>query len=230
MDGGWRIKKIHKLIAMSSVYRMSSTPSETSYEKDPVNDYFWRYNMRRLTAEEVRDSILAVNGSLNKDKMFGPSIFPKLPQEVLEGQSRPGENWGNSSEEDRARRSIYIHVKRSLPVPLLSSFDAADTDSSCPVRFNTVQPTQALGMLNSDFINKQARKLAGFARENSNEEAADQVKTILRRVMQREPTDEEISRGCQFIADRTAAGDGPDKALDLFSVIALNLNEFLFLD
>ena len=128
---------------------MSTTANEKSLAADPTNENLWRFEMRRLTAEELRDSILAVNQTLNREKMFGPSIFPKIEKEILQGQSRPGENWGNSSPEDVVRRSVYIHIKRSLPVPIMQSFDVADTDSSCPVRFNTVQPTQALGMLNS---------------------------------------------------------------------------------
>lgn len=80
---------------------MSSRFDQTCYELDPTNDRLWRFDLRRLTAEEIRDSILAVNGQLNRSAMFGPSIFTKLPPEVLAGQSRPGEGWGSSSEEDR---------------------------------------------------------------------------------------------------------------------------------
>ena len=87
-------------------------------------------------------------------KMYGPSVYPEIPKEVLAGQSRPGLGWGHSSPEEQSRRSIYVHMKRSLLVPILSVHDQADTDSSCPVRYTTTVPTQALGMLNGEFTNE----------------------------------------------------------------------------
>ena len=135
--------------------------------------------MRRLRAEEIRDSILAVNGTLNLDRMYGPSMYPVIPKEVLAGQSVPGQNWGNSPREERNRRSVYIHIKRSLQVPLLASHDQEDTDSPCPVRYTTTVPTQALGMLNGDFANEQAAALADrLAKERPGDlpaQSADQV-------------------------------------------------------
>ena len=80
---------MHRLLMTSNAYRMGSSADAVALSKDPRNDLFWRFDLRRLTAEEVRDSILAVNGTLNP-KMFGPSIYPKIPREVLAGQSRPG--------------------------------------------------------------------------------------------------------------------------------------------
>src|SRR5205814_9348697 len=126
---------------------------------DPANDLFWRFDMRRLTAEEIRDSILTVCGNLNL-KMYGPGIYPEIPKEILAGQSMPGRGWGKSSPEEQARRSVYIHVKRSLLTPILADFDFADTDSSCAVRFATTQPAQALGLLNGGFVNTQAEEFA----------------------------------------------------------------------
>lgn len=229
VQGGWKLKRLHKLIMMSSTYRMSSAANAKAVKVDPVNDLLWRFEMRRLTAEEVRDSILAVNQTINLDKMFGPSIYPIIPDEVLQGQSRPGENWGRSSSEDLGRRSIYIHVKRSLPVPLMASFDGADPDSTCPVRFNTVQPTQALGMLNSEFINRQAEKFADSIRRQK-DQVDEQVQLILFRVLQRIPEDSEVQLGLKFLDRMKSMGHDDKKALDLYCVVALNLNEFLYLD
>ncbi len=231
VDGDWKLKRIHKLIMLSSTYQMSSKPNEQALAKDPINNLLWRFDMRRLSAEEIRDSILAVNNSLNRDKMFGPSIYVPIPQEVLAGQSRPGAGWGQSAPEDVTRRSIYIHVKRSLVVPMMASFDGADTDASCPVRFVTTQPTQALGMLNSQFTNEQADvfaqhliALAGSVHEN-------QVKLGLLRVLQREPTAEEIARGVKLIESlKEKYKLSPDVALKQFCVMALNLNEFMYID
>src|SRR6185436_10292432 len=89
-----------------------------------------------------------------------PSVYPIMPREVLAGQARPGEGWKRSTAEEAARRSIYVFVKRSLLVPILAQFDLADTDASCPVRFTTTVPTQALGMLNGDLTNELAEAFA----------------------------------------------------------------------
>src|SRR5207302_5406300 len=115
--------------------------------------------MRRLSAEEVRDSILALTSTLSL-KMYGPGVYVDIPKAVLAGQSIPGNGWGKSPSEEQNRRSVYIHVKRSLLTPILERFDAAETDRSSPIRFVTTQPTQALLMLNSDFLNSEAALLA----------------------------------------------------------------------
>jgi len=231
MAGDWKIKRLHKLIMLSNTYQMSSQPNEQALAKDPINNLLWRFDMRRLSAEEIRDSILAVNGGLNLQKMYGPSVYVKIPQEVLAGQSRPGAGWGKSSPEDEARRSIYIHVKRSLVVPMIASFDGADTDASCPVRFVTTQPTQALGMLNSEFVNQQAEVFAKYLRQHAGEQLADQVALGLRRTLQRQPTPTEIERGEKLIATlREKYGMSPEAALKQLCVTFLNLNEFMYLD
>ena len=146
---------------------MSSQGESPLLAKDPENDLLGRFDLRRLTAEEVRDSILAVSGNLNLAKTEGPSVFPVIPPEVLAGQSIPGNGWGKSTPEEAAARSVYVHIKRSLAVPLLSVFDSPDPDAPCPVRFNTTQPTQALGMLNGTFVNGQAKLFAESVSQGS---------------------------------------------------------------
>ena len=157
---GQSLKAMHRLIVTSSTYRMSSQADPKALKEDPLNDSFWRFNRRRLTAEEVRDSILAVNGTVNLE-LGGPPVFPPLPRAVLQTASRPNAAWGRSNAKQAARRSLYVHVKRSLPEPLLAAFDRADTDFSCPVRFATVQPTQALSMINGDFRQPASQALRG---------------------------------------------------------------------
>jgi mono/diheme cytochrome c family protein len=228
--GGWKLKPLHKQIMLSSTYRMSSAQNAKAYAADPDNDLLWRFDMRRLLAEEVRDSILAVNGTLNL-KMGGPSIYTTIPAEVLAGQSMPGAGWGKSSPEEEARRSVYIYVKRSLITPIIASFDGPETDFSCPVRFATTQPTQALGMINSAFVNKEARLFAAALRKQAGEDTAAQVRLCLWRVMQREPTKAEIDRGLRLISSLESKHNAkPADALALYCVVALNLNEFLYLD
>jgi hypothetical protein len=228
--GGWKIKPMHKLIMLSNAYRMSSAATPAGLEKDPGNRLFWRFNMRRLAAEEVRDSILAVSGKLNL-KAGGPGIYPPIPKEVLAGQSVPGSGWGNSSPEEASRRSVYVHVKRSLLVPILSQHDMADTDSSCAVRFTTTVPTQALGMINGEFTNEQAEKLAErLERENPND-LSKQIARGIRLTTSRTPGKDEIDRDAAFVRKlRSESGMTAHKALMQYCLLLLNANEFVYLD
>lgn len=231
VEDGWSIKTLHRRIMNSAAYQMSSRGNEEAAAKDATNDSFWRFDMRRLSSEEIRDSILWANGTLNLDRMFGPSIFTRIPDEVKAGQSQPGAGWGVSSPEDAARRSIYIHVKRSLLDPILESFDMADTDQTCPVRFVTTQPTQALGLLNSQFILEQAQLFAKMAADQHPDSLESQVEMALQRVNQRRPTAEEVARGLQLIeALEKQDGLSPENARKYFFLVTLNLNEFLYLD
>lgn len=228
--GDWKIKRLQQLIVMSNTFQMASTATATTQSKDPANELFGHYPMRRLSAEEIRDSILAVSGQLNARAIGGPSVYTIMPQAVLAGQSRPGAGWGVSPLDQRNRRSLYIHSKRSLIPPLLASFDFADTDATCPVRFTTTQPTQALAMLNSPFIERQAQHFAeSLSRQSTG--VSGQVRTVLWRILQHEPTTAEIRQGTRLIEslqrqDRMSARD----ALKAFCLVALNLNAFIFID
>jgi hypothetical protein len=227
--GDWKLKRMHRLIMLSSTYQMSSRADPKGLKLDPTNELFWRFDMRRLEAEEIRDSVLAVIGSLNPE-MYGPSMYPLIPAEVLHGQSRPGADWGNSSPEQRRRRSIYIHTKRSLIVPLIAAFDGADADATCPTRFVTTQPTQALGMLNGKFFNDQATVFADYLRGQA-ETRQQQVELALWRALQREPTSQQVEQGVALIK-ALEADEGLDakRSLDIFCLLVLNLNEFVYLD
>src|SRR5262249_61464439 len=127
--------------------------------------------------------------------LSGPSVYVARREEVLAGQWMRGWGWGKPSPAESSRRTIYIHAKRSLAVPMLANFDGPDSDASCPARFVTTQPTQALGMLNSDFVNEQAAQLAKYLHDRAGENPEAQVALALRRVFQREPSCGEIDRG-----------------------------------
>ncbi len=230
MDGGWRLKPLQREILLSNAYRMSSRGNPDALKADPVNDLFWRFDMRRLTAEELRDSILAVSGDLNL-KMYGPSIYPDLPRAVLATESMPGHGWGHSPPEEQARRSVYVYVKRSLLTPILENFDLAETDRTSPVRFATTQPTQALTLLNSEFMQKQAALFAERLRREAGPDVGKQVRLGLSLATSRPPTDEEVKRGLDLI-DALQRKDGmtPEAALKTFCLMAMNLNEFMYLD
>jgi hypothetical protein len=241
VSGGWRLKSLHRSILLSEAYRAASTADTAALTKDPLNDAFWRFDMRRLAAEEIRDSIHVASGAFNP-KMFGPGVYPEIPKEVLAGQSRPGAGWATSPPEEQARRSVYIHVKRSLITPILADFDLADTDTTCPVRFVTTQPTQALGMMNGVFVQGQARVFAERVRREvrstgsrpeieADEDTAALVRRALEIALTRGVTDEEVARGVALV-DRLENQDGvgPSRAFELYCLMVLNLNEFAYLD
>ena len=229
-QNGWRLKALHKMMMTSQAYQMSSAMNETGIAKDPDNNLFWRFDMRRLSAEEIRDSLLAVNGSLNP-KLYGESFYEKLPEEVLASQSVPGKGWGTSSEEERNRRSIYIHVKRSLLTPILSVFDFPDTDHSCEARFATLQAGQALSLMNSDFVHTQAKRLAVKIDGEIGCGAKQKLAAAVEHIFARNATSEEIEDAMQLIKKlKTDYKKSPEESFELACLSMLNWNEFIFID
>jgi len=229
-DGGWKLKRMHKLLMLSNTYRQASGGRREALTADPENQLWWRYPMRRLTAEEMRDSILSVSGKLNK-KMFGPSVYPTIPKEVLAGQSVPGSGWGKSSPEEASRRSVYVYIKRSLLVPILTQHDQADTDSSCPVRYTTTVPTQSLGMLNGEFANEQAGFLAERLRKESPDNINNQIRRAIALTTGRNATDAEVAADRSVIEKlQTKHNLSPEAALKMYCLLVINANEFAYLD
>ncbi|HUF60780.1 MAG TPA: DUF1553 domain-containing protein [Verrucomicrobiales bacterium] len=225
----WSMKAMHRAILLSRAYQMSSGPNPHAQDLDPDNTLLWRFHLRRLTAEELRDSMLAISGGLNL-KLFGPAIYTKLPTEVLASSSTGMGKWGTSPPDEARRRSVYIFARRSLRDPFQTVFDAADTDSSCPVRFSTVLPTQALTLLNSSFVNEQAAALAARLRSET-ASPRDQIDRAFWLALSRPPTGPEIDEGLRFLESlQTENGLKADDALDRFCLLVLNLNEFLYLD
>lgn len=226
-----RLKPLQRMLLTSNAFRMSSKADPAVAEQDPENDLISHFDLRRLSAEEIRDSILAVCGNLNLSKSGGPSVYPPIPREVLAGQSMPGSGWGKSTPEEQASRSVFVFVKRSLAVPLLASFDAPDPDGPCPVRFTTTQPSQALGLLNSQFLAEQSQLLAENLQQVAGPDPTAQVRLALRRTLQRMPTDAEVDRGLKFIVQlQDEEKLSPKVALSRFCLLAINLNEFVFLN
>ena len=230
VEQGGSLKAMHRLVMQSAAYRMSSVPGSDALEKDAPNELFSRFRMRRLTAEELRDSMLSANGTLN-DAVGGPPVLPPLPDEVLQTSSRPGEVWPLTPTESWTRRTLYIKLKRSLQHPLLSAFDLADLDSPCPVRFATVVPTQALSMINGDLVNEEAAKLARrveFERPNDRRAQVARARELVSGVA---PSAREVDEACAFL-DELQQRDGLTEAhaLDSLCLVFLNLNEFLYID
>jgi hypothetical protein len=225
----WSLKAMHRLILTSNTYQQASAPNPAAYKKDPTNDLLWKFDMRRLTAEEIRDSLLMVSGNLNR-KQFGPSVKPEIPKEVLQGQSIPGYGWQLSPEDEQNRRSVYVHIKRSLILPIFASFDQAETDRTAPLRFASTQPTQALTFLNSAFLQKQAGILATRVQKEAGSDSAAFVKRVLKLTTQRPVVEKEIQRGVMLLQGLQKDGIRENDARKTFCLVCLNLNEFVYLD
>jgi len=226
---GWKFKAMHRMIMHSNTYKMSAQANEAGLRVDPGNSLLWRFRPRRLNAEEVRDSMLAVSGKLNL-KMGGPSVFPTIPSEVLAGQSKPGDGWGRSSPEEASRRSAYVFVKRSLLVPILSAHDQADTDTTCAVRYTTTVPTQALTMLNGDFSQEQAAAFAERLMKEAPGDVRKQVRLAVRLTTGREATNKEVADDVGFVESLRQKSPSPRDALKHYCLTLLNSNEFVYLD
>ena len=227
---GWKIKELQRTLMTSLTYQMASTGNELALGKDPANRWFWRFPMRRLTAEEIRDSMITVTGKLNT-KLGGKSFYPVLDEEVLATSSTKAGKWGSATPEELERRSIYIHIKRSLKPPELEGFDFADTDAPCAARFVTTVPTQALAMLNGRVVNDQAAKLAERVRKDAGGDTEAQVRRALELTLTREIGSSEIADGLKLMDTlQKDHGLSAEQALDRFCLVALNLNEFVYLD
>ena len=149
----------------------------------------------------------------------------------MAGQSVPGQGWPTSTAGESARRSVFVHVKRSLLVPILATHDAADTDLSCPVRYTTTVPTQALGLLNGAFANEQAAEFAQRLGREAPASLESQVELALKLTTSREPDDDEVRRDVVFLRSLTSEGGlDPARALTQYCLMILNTNAFLYLD
>ena len=219
-EQGWSIKQMHRLIMLSSTYRGSSVGDDKSLESDPGNHYLSRMNHRRLDADALRDTILAVSGTLNL-KMGGVGVIPPLTREEILAARMPHLWPANPDPSEHTRRSIYLQMKRSLTVPMLSIFDAPDTATSCARRETSTVAPQALALMNSEFSIEQARAFASRIREQAgdNEEAA--VETGWQIALGRAPTADERRTALDYLGRNSL----PDLCLLLF-----NTNEFIYVD
>jgi len=194
MEGHWKVKRIHKRIMMSSTYRQASVhPSQHEYEEaDFLNRRWWRQNRRRLDAEAVRDAMLASSGQLNRE-FGGPSFYPRMSPEALEGLSKKGAAWGHSNAEQRARRSIYMMTKRSRLLPMMTTFDFCDTTGPCAQRDVTTVATQALALLNNHFVHEQSEAMASRILKLAGEDEPGQIELVWRMAYGRDPSENEVT-------------------------------------
>ncbi len=218
--GGWSIKAMHRQIMLSSTYRAASVASERSISRDPDNRLLGRMNRRRLDADAIRDSILAVSGALNL-KMGGVGVIPPLTSEEILAARTPRMWPANPDPSEHARRSVYLQVKRSMAVPMLQIFDAPDTARSCARRETSTVAPQALAMMNSSFVLEQADRFAARLRNLGGDDPGSQVDAGWALALGRAPTDAERQTALDFLRRNSL----PQLCLMLF-----NMNEFVYVD
>ena len=187
IDHNWQLKPLHRLIMTSSAYRMSSAADDAGAGG--------RSDQRSVLA--VRHAAAQRRGDPRRDagrhrRVQSENVRPELlseavATEVLATQSRPGDGWGRSSRKEAARRSIYMFMKRSLLPPLLTAFDFPDVDTSCEARFVTTQPGQALALLNGEFANAAAAKLADRVVAEAGDEPQRQLARAFELALNRPP-------------------------------------------
>jgi hypothetical protein len=190
---------------------------------------------RRLEAEPLRDSILAVAGELNPER-GGPGVYPRLSQEAVSTSIM--EQWGTSPVSEGKRRSIYVFQRRSLMLPLVEAFDGAGMGTTCPRRAVTTIAPQALALLNGQFAREEAEAFARRLVASAQRDLAAEIDRGYRLALVRPPTAAEVRSARAFLTAqraRYAAAGRPGGAARLaaladFCLALINCNEFAYVD
>lgn len=226
VDSKWSVKAMHRLILNSATYRQSSQHHDPKAETaDTENVLLWRFRSRRLEAEAVRDSVLAVSGRLNPEQ-FGLPIFPPLPEGLAEEVKYDDSKWATQDGPEGRKRSIYIYQQRTMTMPFMQTFDSVVCDASRDRRQSSVTPLQALAMYNGRFANEEATHLAARVRKEAGDSAATQIQLAFKTALGREPAADESER-MQALMDSSVAGSDP---LARVCRVLLNANEFVYVE
>ena len=205
MRGGWSTKHIHRLILLSKTYRQSAQPNANNAAIDPENEFLWRWQPRRLEAEAIRDSALAVSGELDRAR-GGQSVKPE-------------------DEEQQLRRALYLRQKRLDPPSMAGLFDLPTANESCPKRHVSTVTLQPLYMMNSDFMFKRAKAFAKRVQEKGGEQREKQIAVAFEMAFARTPEESELRSALKFFGGTTAS----DRLVP-FCHALLNANEFVYLE
>ncbi len=212
----WSLKHVHRLILNSATYRQSSAPRSDALQADGATEWWWRFPPRRLEAEPIRDSILAVTGALD-ERMFGPG-FSGFEVELENVRHYfPKKKYGPED----WRRMIYMTKVRLERESVFGVFDCPDAATSVPKRSRSTTPLQALNLFNSPFMLEQSQLLADRLHRDVGAETKNQVSRAFWLCFNREPEPSELTDSIEFIAEQGIAA---------FCRAMLNSNEFVFLE
>ncbi|MDD1620767.1 MAG: DUF1549 and DUF1553 domain-containing protein, partial [Methylococcaceae bacterium] len=196
---GWSVKSLHREILLSSVYRQSSEYREDVQQADSENQLLAVFPRQRLEAEQVRDSLLVAAGKL-VDKVGGPSVYPPLPAAIntnYRNNNAAGFNdrmWRTSKDEqDHNRRSLYVFTRRSIPYPILDSFNMASPQEAHSKREVTTTPLQALTLFNSELIFDWSKSLAGRVINEAGEDESERINRLYQILFARNASDDELN-------------------------------------
>ena len=204
-EEGWSLKKMHRLLMLSSVYQESSVSNPRYAQVDPNNRLLWRANIRRLEFEALRDSLLAIGGDLDLT-MYGRPV--NIEQEPYS-----------------TRRTIYGRVDRSDIADVLLNFDFPNPDLPTGRRHETTVPQQALFLMNSPLVVEQAKHLVALSDFTKCQDDTDRIQFLYERIYQRPAQPEEVSLGLEFIAasqdtEKTEAKDDSSNASDAIQQVS----------
>ena len=211
---GWKLKPLHREIVMSATYRQSSAFRTEAANVDRDAAYLWRFPPRRLSAEEVRDSVLAVSGALDRT-MGGPGF--QLYRYTVDNVATyyPLETFGPET----YRRSVYHQHARSVKPELLGQFDCPDSSLPAPKRVSTTTPLQALSLLNNSFLLDQAKLLAERSLQEAGDDPEARVERIWELAFGRAPGEADRREAVRFASEQGWA---------LLARAVLNANEFVY--
>lgn len=195
MDSGWSIKQMHRLILNSQSYRLCSEFSSENAAIDPNNELLWRHERRRLDAESIRDSLLAISGLLRLEHP-GAHPFPPITDWNYTQHNQFQEFYPTP------HRSVYLMTTRLQRHPFLALFDGPDTNTTTDRRQTSIVPSQALYLMNSKDVRETAE---AFARRIAELDARDRIRHAFMLAYQREPTASELSRTKQFLTEYSSA-------------------------
>jgi len=224
IESGWSIKAMHRLLMLSNAYQMSSQITRSKAEADPSNEFWSRFNRRRLTVEEIRDSFLNLDGAL--DLTMGRPLQTYADTE--DGNERFSFNLPQSK-----RRTVYLPLRRSNLFSLLNLFDFGDATTSSDGRTHSNVAPQALFMMNSDFVNERSRSFGEFLLKSGGIDEAERIQRAYLITLSRTPSAQEIQTAIQYIAGFPAKAGGSEALLEgwqSFCQILMASNEFIYAD
>ncbi len=256
MDHGWKSKRLHRLIVTSAAYRQG-TVNAAAQKKDPDNRLLGRFRLRRLDAESLRDSLLAVSGRLDATR-FGPPVpiaVNAQGQFVVGRQKRDGNGDAVGVETGGTadfRRSVYVTVRRTMPVGVLETFDAPVVNPNCEARPVSTAAPQSLMFLNDGFVLDRALDLAQRLRREAPGDERAQLARLWRLLFLQSPTSADVDRSRRFLQElqaslpssdsnplakasvpstpETAAVTPEERALAALCQVLMGSNRFLYLD
>jgi len=245
IDSGWDLKHMHRLIVNSTAYRQRATRAEKLELIDPDNRLLGRMSVRRLEAETIRDALLAISGRLLR-KMHGrpaPVSLDSVGQRVIVSAERYDPSGRLLRKfaavgDEKLRRTIYIQVRRSMPLGVLEPFDLPTMKPNCTLRTSSTNAPQALLMMNDPFVIQQVDALAIRIRDTAGTDPESCFEVAWQLVFGREPTDDQRRTGLKFLQEQTAAirlgtperSDPQQAALTDLCHALVSSNGFLYVD